>query len=240
MRKINVITQKELVDQEKIRNCTAVVIDVLLATSTIAWLVENNYEPVYAVKDATEALKIVQDLHTPCHLLGEWNGEKIPGFDYPDPVQIQAAPEKQAVIICSTNGTIAIEKAKSATVLYVASLVNGHRVAESIQNQENESSIVIVCSGNAGRFSMEDFIGAGHLVDCLLQKQEYMLSDSAKLARQSFLSAKSTGFADIYKSETACLLINTGFQESLKWVLKHVEKVSAVPIYQNGKLVNGL
>ena len=36
MRKIHVLTRKEEIDPTKIVNCTAVIIDVLLATTTIA------------------------------------------------------------------------------------------------------------------------------------------------------------------------------------------------------------
>ncbi|MFS0862241.1 2-phosphosulfolactate phosphatase [Fredinandcohnia sp. 179-A 10B2 NHS] len=237
MRKINVITQKELVDTELLRNCTAVVIDVLLATSTIVSLLENNYEPVYAVKDASTALELARRQEQAL-LLGEWNGEKIEGFEYPDPTLFLQVEEKTPAIICSTNGTIAIEKAKYAKCLYISSLVNGHRVAELIKQQEDESSIVLICSGNAGRFSIEDFVGAGHIVDHLTQKQDYLLSDSAKLAKGTFQVAKSTQFKDLHSSETACLLKSTGFQHTTNWVLEHFEAYNTVPFYKNGKLVS--
>lgn len=237
MRKINVITQKELVDSELIRNCTAVVIDVLLATSTIVSLLENKYEPVYAVKDSATALELARQQEHAL-LLGEWYGERIEGFEYPDPTLLTKPGEGIPAIICSTNGTIAIEKAKYAKSLYISSLVNGHRVAKLIGEQENQSSIVLVCSGNAGRFSMEDFVGAGHIVDHLTQKQEYLLSDSAKLAKATFQTAKSTQFIDLHSSETACLLKDTGFQHTTNWVVEHFEAYNTVPFYKNGKLAS--
>ncbi|MFD1039825.1 2-phosphosulfolactate phosphatase [Virgibacillus byunsanensis] len=238
MRKVNVITQKELVDSSSISSCTAVVVDVFLATSTIAYLLENNYEPVYAVKDAKKALEAVKQQQGHFLLLGETNGELIEGFLYPDPSLIKPSEQEQAAIICSTNGTIGIENAKQAKVLYTSSLINGHRIAEVIDSQTDDSSIIIVCSGNAGRFSMEDFVGAGHLIDKLVRVGIYELSDSAKLARDAFQHAKSKSFNNLLDSETSHLLRDTGFENSIQWTIDHFEKVNAVPVFKRDKLIN--
>ncbi|MEH7495416.1 2-phosphosulfolactate phosphatase [Neobacillus niacini] len=230
------ITQKELVDSEMIRNCTAVVIDVLLATSTITYLLEKGYEPVYAVKDALSALDIVKNQKCPYLLMGEWQGESIENFDYPDPMLIETTKIKRPAIICSTNGTIAIEKAKQAKALYASSLINGHTVAEHIRQQDDGSSVVLICSGNAGRFSMEDFIGSGQIIDHLTRNNVFELSDAARLARDSFVHAKSKQFVNLLESETAGLLRRTGYERCTQWVIDHVEKVDVVPVYRNGKL----
>lgn len=237
MRKIIVITQKELVDSVLIRDCTAVVIDVLLATSTISYLLENGCEPVFAVKNAEAALEIVKEQVGPYMLMGEWNGKAIENFEYPDPTVIVKAKTKQTAIICTTNGTIAIEKAKKAKTLYVSSLLNGHRIAEQIIQRDDGSSIVLVCSGNAGRFSMEDFIGAGQIVDHLVEKDDFILSDAARLARDAYVHAKSQQFLNLQESETGDLLRRTGFNHTTQWVINHVEKVDVVPVYEKGKII---
>jgi 2-phosphosulfolactate phosphatase len=236
MRKIHVITQKELVDRELIRNCTAVVIDVLLATSTITYLLEKGYEPVYAVKDALSALDIAKKQKSLYLLMGEWQGESIENFHYPDPTLIETTKIKQPALICSTNGTIAIEKAKQAKALYASSLINGHFVSEHIRQKDDGSSIVLICSGNAGRFSMEDFIGAGQIIDHLTRKDVFELSDAARLAKDAFVQAKSKQFVNLLESETAELLRRTGYEHSTQWVIDQVEKVDVVPVYRNGKL----
>jgi 2-phosphosulfolactate phosphatase len=236
MRKIHVITQKELVDSEMIRNCTAVVIDVLLATSTITYLLEKGYEPVYAVKDALSALDIVKNQKCPYLLMGEWQGESIENFHYPDPMLIETTKIKRPAIICSTNGTIAIEKAKQAKALYASSLLNGHTVAEHIRQQDDGASVVLICSGNAGRFSMEDFIGAGQIIDHLTRNNVFELSDAARLARDAFVHAKLKQFINLLESETAGLLKRTGYELSTQWVIDQVEKVDVVPVYRNGKI----
>ncbi len=237
MRKIQVITQKELVDTELIRDCTAVVIDVFLATSTITYLLEKGCEPVYAVKDEITALEIVKEQDSPYLLMGERYGNAIENFEYPDPTLIVSTNAKRAAIICSTNGTIAIEKAKHAKTLYASSLLNGHRVSSQIYQQDDRSSIVLICSGNAGRFSMEDIIGAGQIIDHLAAKDDFTLSDSASLARDAFIYAKSQQFVNLLECETAELLRRTGFEHTIQWVIDQFEKVDVVPVYRNGKII---
>lgn len=238
MRKIHVITQKEVVAEEKLKGCTAVVIDVLLATSTIAFLLENNFEPIYAVKDSNHAIELSKRHSEPHILLGETKGESIHGFQYPDPCLIKISDAKQAAIICSTNGTIAIEKASKANVLFISSLVNGHLIAERIHLQEDGSSIVLVCSGNDNRFSMEDFIGAGQIVEHLLHKGNYELSDSSKLAREAYLHAHENSFKELHECETAHLLKSFDFTDSVEFVLRHYETIDVVPLFTDGKIVN--
>lgn len=238
MRKVHVITQKEAVSEDKLSGCSAAVIDVFLATSTIAFLLKNEYEPVYAVKDSEAALEL-SELQTGAFiLLGETKGESIEGFQYPDPCLIETAAEKHSAIICSTNGTKAIESARGAETLYISSLVNGHLIAERLHGETGDSSIVLVCSGNDNRFSMEDFIGAGQIVEHLMRRGDYQLSDSSKLARQAYIQAFANSFEELMECETADLLRKFDFAESLELVIRNHEKVEVIPVFKDGKIFN--
>lgn len=238
MRKVHVITQKEAVNERKLEGCTAVVIDVFLATSTISFLLKHNYEPVYAVKDSKSALELAAKLDGPYLLLGESQGESIEGFQYPDPCLIEPAALQKVAIICSTNGTRAIEKAAKAKVLFISSLVNGHLIAERIDGQTDDSSIVLICSGNDERFSMEDFVGAGQIVDHLMSKGDYLLSDSSKLAQETYRNSFAKSFTNLMDCETACLLKSFDFEESMNLVIRNHEKLEIIPIYTENRIVN--
>src|SRR5699024_7314665 len=108
MRKIHVITQKELIREKDLKHCTAVVIDVFLATSTIAFLLNKNYHEIYATKSVAHARKYAREINENALLLGEINGNPVDGFVYPDPTLIEKVHESKSAIISSTNGTIAI------------------------------------------------------------------------------------------------------------------------------------
>lgn len=238
MRKIHVITQKEAVNEQKIKGCVAVVIDVFLATSTIAFLLEKKYQPVYAVEDSESALKLAGELECPYVLLGETKGESIEGFQYPDPCLIIPAEKEKTAIICSTNGTRAIKKAENAKALYISSLINGHAIAKQLHEVENRASIVLICSGNDDRFSMEDFVGAGQLVHHLSTMGEYILSDSSKLARDTYKQSVQEDFQGLLSCETADLLRSYDYEKSLDFVLEHFEKVEVIPVLDGHKIIN--
>jgi 2-phosphosulfolactate phosphatase len=241
MRKIHVITQKELVEMEKLGECTAVVIDVFLATSTITLALDKGFKDVIAVKDADTALSVAENGHRDSYLLyGETKGESIEGFIYPDPSFLydEKHPENKELIFCSTNGTVAITLASSSKTLYASSLVNGHAVAEKIHGEKDQSSIVLICSGNDNRFSLEDYIGAGQVIHFLRKNAgQYSLSDSAIGALLSYQAVKERGYKDLYRCETSRMLSDFGYDRSITFVLDRIESIDTVPIYQDGKMV---
>ncbi|WP_229717871.1 2-phosphosulfolactate phosphatase [Thalassobacillus devorans] len=238
MRRVIVLTQKELVEKERLNDATAVVIDVFLATSTIAFLLEYGYDPVYTANDGNHACDIQEKEQLFGLMLGEKNGEAIEGFEYPDPTLIQKVNKKQSAIICSTNGTRAVESANLSESLLLSSLVNGHMVAKHIHQKTDSETIVIICAGNAGHFSAEDFVGAGQLVDHLWERENYSFSDSAKLARDAFLKEKANNYKGLLEKETSKLLRDTGFAESMDLIIQSVEMVHVLPMYVDGKIQN--
>lgn len=238
MRTIHLLTQKESINESLLTDSTAVVIDVFLATSTIAFLLENNYTPVYTTDKLSSAIKLKKEKTTEnILLLGEDRGEPVDQFVYPDPTHLTKQNIAQPVVFRSTNGTIAIESAKNSRRLYLSSIVNSHAVAEKILNHDDRSSIVIICSGNDDRFSMEDFIGAGHLISHLTKQAEFNLSDGAKVALQSFEHAESIDFRNLLTSETKYLLDKYNFNNAVQYVIDHYEKVNIVPTYDQGRFI---
>ena len=238
MRKVHVITQKEVIRENDLTNCTAVVIDVFLATSTIAFLLDRNYTSVYAKATIDAARDFADSLQEEVLLLGEVNGFPVDGFVYPDPSAIKPTSFPKAAVFRSTNGTVAIESSKNAINLYTSSLVNGHVIAQWLHEQNDESSIVLICSGNAGSFSLEDFVGAGQIVAHLVSKGEYDLSDAAITALDAYKKSKSLKYEDLLQGRTAQLLENNNFANSIKLIINSVEKINVLPKYESGKIVD--
>lgn len=232
------VTQKELVDPSKLVNCLTAVIDVFLATSTISFLLDNKYEPIYAMNGVENAKCFARNHNHSYMLLGESKGKTVKDFIYPDPSLIEPVTEKCAAIISSTNGTKAINKAKTARKMYISSIVNGHIISERLHAYHKQNSIVLICAGNDNRFSLEDFVGAGQIINYLMKKGDYILSDSAILAQETFLHAELASFKNLYTSETATLLQSFHYKKAIDFVLNNVEKVDVVPVYENGKIVN--
>ncbi|MBP1931130.1 2-phosphosulfolactate phosphatase [Ammoniphilus resinae] len=218
MRKIQVLTRKEEIDPSKLTHCTAVVIDVLLATSTIAAALHHGIKEVFPVINGEEALAVYESFGHECIVAGELAGYPLEGFINPDPLElIQADFAGKSLILSTTNGTVAIKKASTAKRVYTSSIVNGAEVAKQIRNDPDDSSLVIICAGSMGNFSIEDFLGAGYLISELVKAdlENWTLSDSARTAYLFYQSQNDNILPSFQKSATASLLKELGYSKAI-------------------------
>jgi 2-phosphosulfolactate phosphatase len=149
----------------------AVVIDVLRATTTIAWALRNGAEAVQAFADlddlkaAAEAWPAEQRL-----LLGERGGQKLEGFDLGNsPVAVtRDVVQGKRLFMSTTNGTRALDRAREVPLLLTAALPNRGAVASRLIDRR-PASLAIIGSGWEGSYSMEDSLAAGALIERLQQ-----------------------------------------------------------------------
>ena len=155
---------------EKANSQTAVVIDVLRATTTIACALNNGAASVETFADL-DLLKKQADLWSPSQriLLGERGGKKIDGFDLgnsPLGVTKEVVKDKR-IFMSTTNGTRSFARVRDFKNIYAMSLVNRKAVAEKLI-LENADEILILGSGWEGSYSLEDSLAAGALASYLL------------------------------------------------------------------------
>ena len=143
----------------------AVVIDVLRATTTIAWALHHGAEAVQAFAD-------LEDLRAAAAawpadkrlLLGERGGQTLPGFDLGNsPVAV--VPDTVAgkrLFMSTTNGTRALDRVRQVPLLLTAALPNREAVAQRLI-ASNPGHLAIVGSGWEGAYSLEDSLAAGAL-----------------------------------------------------------------------------
>ena len=141
----------------------AVVIDVLRATTTIAWALHHGAEAVQAFADlddlqaAAEAWPADKRL-----LLGERGGQTLAGFDLGNsPVAVvPSTVAGKRLFMSTTNGTRALDRVRQVPLLVTAALPNREAVAQRLLNESPET-VVIVGSGWEGTYSLEDSLAAG-------------------------------------------------------------------------------
>ena len=192
MKRLRVLMTREEIDPEKLSEATVVVIDVLLATTTMLAILENGARNVYPAASLEEAEEVGDRLDRTRLLYGgEQDAEKIEGYDlgpYPEEYAPEVVTDKD-VIFVTTNGTQAIDTAANARELLVGCLRNAPAVAAYLKASDTES-VYVVCAGSAGRFVIEDFLGAstilshlnrqGHLDDWRLNDAAWMALDFAE------------------------------------------------------------
>jgi len=142
-------------------DATAVIIDVLRATSTLTQALANGASRVIEAATVDEAIALGRG-HPGSLLCGEREGRIIPGFDLGNS-PFEYTSERVAgrtLVFASTNGSQALRLAAGRTRI-LAAFVNLSAVIERLLGAPE---IVIVCSGKLGEPSIEDTACAGLLV----------------------------------------------------------------------------
>jgi 2-phosphosulfolactate phosphatase len=189
---LHVITHKDELDPDRIAGKVAVVFDVLFATSIVTALAHGATAVIPAV-DAHAARREAQRQPDQRYLLaGEKNAELIGGFAPFAPLALARHPlAGQRVIYSTTNGTVALQLCRQAAHVFAAALLNGQATAGHLCDQHGRRDILLVCAGSIGRFNLEDFLGAGHLIQALTNHRgdRWRLTDSALAARALYRNA---------------------------------------------------
>ena len=151
---------------------TAVVIDVLRATSCIVEAMANGAAAIFPTESVDDAMALRDSLDLDRTLLcGERKGLRIGGFDLgnsPTEFTPEMITDKQ-LIMTTTNGTQALVATRRARRTLVASLFNLSAVAQEVAN---DSEVAVVCAGKEGCFSLDDTVCAGHLVLTIMERAD--------------------------------------------------------------------
>lgn len=151
----------------------AVVFDILRATTTMTAALAAGARALCPVADRPSALALRDALQPPPLLAGETNMHRQPGFDLGNSPEemTPAAVAGRVLVLCTTNGTRAAAAALAAGCrrLLAASLLNRTATARALATGELPARVTLVCAGTQGRFSLDDVIGAGAVIEALLR-----------------------------------------------------------------------
>jgi 2-phosphosulfolactate phosphatase len=237
---IDVIFQKEMVIPERMTGNIAVVIDVLLATTTIASALESGATEVIPVRDRVHAMEVARKLSEESFLLaGEDEGIVIPGFLPPWPTSLKQHVKGKTLILSTSNGTVALNMVNKAKKIYASSLINGESVASHIRSSARNENIFIVCSGSDGSFSLEDFLGAGYFLQCLIEydSNHYNLTDAAKTALYFYQRHEKNYLELLFQSVVGRELEECGLKNEVIFASRR-SVLSIVPEYLENKLIS--
>jgi 2-phosphosulfolactate phosphatase len=163
--RIHVYALPKFADPLALAGGTVVVIDVLRATTTIAYALAAGAKTVIPCGEIDEALKVAAKFPADERILGgERGGLRIEGFDLGNsPEEYTPARVKgKTLIFTTTNGTRALLHAKMAKQILLGAFVNASAVAQQLIGQE---TIHLLCAGTDGQPTDEDITLAGMLVE---------------------------------------------------------------------------
>lgn len=188
---------------------TAIVVDVLRATSTIAQALASGYRRVLSCAEVEEATALREAEGG--LLAGERKCVRIPGFDLGNSPREFLEPSGETVILTTTNGTRAlVAAAASCGRVFAGSLLNLAAVVAAAR--AGSGDVTIVCAGVAGELALDDVYTAGRIAE-LLGGQ---LTDGAAAAiriSRSFPTAE----AGLESSQSARNLLAADLADDIAW-----------------------
>jgi 2-phosphosulfolactate phosphatase len=161
MKTIEVCLTPELLHLYDVSKKAVVVVDILRATSCMVTALANGADHIVPVASLDVCQKMKADGYITS---GERDGVKLEGFDKGNsPFEYLEGVRGKKIAFTTTNGTQTIEKAKGAPTLVVGAFLNLTAVADFLEQQPHP--ILIVCAGWKGRYSLEDTLFAGALIE---------------------------------------------------------------------------
>lgn len=214
--RIDVFFSPAEVGEPEIEGRTAVVIDVIRATSCMVEGIANGARRIFPTVEPENAIKLASDLGREETLLcGERKGLKIEGFDLgnsPAEFSPEVVKGKQ-LVMSTTNGTRAFLAVEDADRVLAVCFLNISAAAKSLKGVKE---LMVVCAGKDDRFSLDDALCAGVLLQKLLAEsvEGVELNDAARVVldlaekyepREAFLRSSAAGQA----------LVDVGLEEDL-------------------------
>ena len=236
--KLHVLTKHEELDGVRLAGKVVVVLDVLFATTTMVAILANGAREVIPVLDEASARSAFAGYSAEsCVLSGELMAETLPGFAHPAPLAlIEHGVRGKSVIYSTTNGTVAMRQAAGAAHVYCGSLLNAGALARHLASRHAGETVLLVCSGSANNFNLEDFVGAGALVHRLagFLGASADLSDAARAALAVYRAA--TLPQTLLECRVGRMMDRRGLRHEVEFACRE-DEYEVLPVLRQGRLV---
>ena len=240
---LDVALLPSLIEPESLSGKTVVVVDVLRATTTITNALHNGAEKVLP-QPSIEAAHAAHAAQTGEAILGgERGGQIVDGFHNGNS-PVEYTPDviaNKTLILATTNGTVAMERCRSAERVLIGAMVNLKALTDVLIDHP---LVTVVCSGTDGWITSEDVLFGGALMESLVQartaagKSVGKLTDTASIALNHWQNTKrnvddasgSAGsLADVFRNARGGInLVRIGHDPDIEFA-SQIDKVPVVP-----------
>jgi 2-phosphosulfolactate phosphatase len=232
-RKIEVCLTPALLDLYSIENSVVVVIDILRATSSITYGIDNGAEAIIPVAQVDDCLAYADMGFL---LAAERNGEVVAGYDFGNsPFSYTAEKVSgKTIVLTTTNGTKAMHLAQErAYKVIVGSFLNITSVCNFLKDQDKD--VLLLCAGWKDLFNLEDTLFAGAVVN-ILRKNFDHFDDASVAAEDLYLLAKDDLRGYLRKSSHSHRLEQLNIEEDVRFCLQ-LDICKAIPVLDGERLV---
>ena len=232
-KRLEVCLTPALLDLYAIEDSIVVVIDILRATSSIVYGIDNGATSIIPVAQVEDCLNYADQGYL---LAAERNGEVVEGYDFGNSPfsYTRSKVGGKTVVLTTTNGTKALHLARSrAYQVVIGSFLNLEALCSWLKSQNK--NVLLLCAGWKDNFNLEDTLFAGAVV-AELRKEFTHFDDSSVAAEDLFQLAKNDLRAYINKSSHSHRLAALNIEEDVKFCLQ-LNICSAIPVLQGETLV---
>ena len=224
--KIEVYLKHNDVNPDDLKDRHVVIIDVLRATTVMITALKNGANSVQTVAEIGQAFSIAR-ANPKVLLAGERNALKIEGFHLGNS-PLEMNPEtvmNRDLIMCTSNGTQAVEAAIQAKTIRAVAFINMQAVADEMADLNED--FVIICSGTNNKFSLDDGLAAGMLINRIKNQTEIQTSDLGLALALAIIDEKR-----LAKNLENCYHLNSlkerSFQDDINYCLS-IDIIDLVP-----------
>jgi 2-phosphosulfolactate phosphatase len=212
-----------------------VLVDILRATTTICAAVGNGVEAIIPVATHDEARRLKQEGFL---VASEKDGVQVDFADFGNSAFsfTREAIGGKTLVYCTTNGTRALEIAKSASSIAIGAFTNISALTEWLAGRQK--NVVILCSGWKNKFCLEDTLFAGALTVRLLETGLFRTDcDSAHASMDLWSLAEDDVLGYLEKAAQRHRLKKLGLDDVIPYSFE-CDRVDVVPVF-DGRVIRG-
>ncbi len=232
-KRLEVCLTPALLDLYAIEDSIVVVIDILRATSSIVYGINNGANAIIPVAQVEDCLMYAEQGYL---LAAERNGEVVEGYDFGNS-PFSYTNEKvggKTVVLTTTNGTKAMHLANSrAYQVVLGSFLNLDSLCDWLTAQHK--NVLLLCAGWKDNFNLEDTLFAGAVVSKIRNDFTHF-DDSSVAAEDIYQLAKDDLRAYLHKSSHSHRLAALNIEEDVKFCLQ-LNICNAIPVLLGERLV---
>jgi 2-phosphosulfolactate phosphatase len=207
-RELHVHFLPSLTSQHDLAGDTVVVIDVLRASTTIAFALAAGAREVIPCLHVGDARELKRRYNGNAILGGEREGVKIEGFDLGNSPReyVEDVVSGKTVIFTTSNGTRALQACIGAGRVVIGSFVNLSAVCDAVRDDDR---VHLLCAGTRDQITREDVLVAGAMAEHLYVDQlSLSMNDAAQIALDAWQTA--TGGSRDPQVIARCLKVSQG------------------------------
>ncbi|WP_232696081.1 2-phosphosulfolactate phosphatase [Brevibacillus daliensis] len=233
--RIESVSTVDEIRQEQITHRTVIIIDVLRSTSTIVSALAHGCKAVTPTETIGQALQLRR---ADTWVAGERHSKKIPEFDETNsPVSMSHLnwSIKNHLILTTTNGTRAMQKAERAEHLLIGSFLNAHAcIHHAIQLKRD---ITLYCAGTRQEFALEDGLCAGYMIHYAKKTcQVVNVCDLSLILEAAYLACKDSVEEMLFTSTTGKRLVKHQAQADVTYAAR-LNPFKIVPVQKEKRIL---